>query len=177
MGVRYELLAHGQVWLTDQCVQSWRFLGSLAPPAKGNPTGADRHPGLRLSPGKGQGTEGRVVPGARGSAEQAEGHQAEMQKLREGLQGAGAGTTEDLPCGEADSGMGEGGNEEWRPPRGRGLGAGWDDSWVSCLRAFPSPGRTRGGQDAKDSEEGFGQGSPGRHVRKRPGAGGCAQPH
>lgn len=60
-----------------------------------------------------------------GSAEQAEGHQAELQKLREGLQGPGAGTTEDLPCGEADSGLGVG-DEEWRLPNTaqwqRGLG-------------------------------------------------------
>lgn len=48
-------------------------------------------------------------------------------------------------------------------------GAGSDDSLVSCLRAFPSPGRIQEGQDAEGLKEGFGQGSPGRHVRKRPG--------
>lgn len=92
------------------------FLGSFAPRQRAILRVLTDTQGLRLSPGKGQGTEGRVVPGVRGRAEQAEGHQAEMQKLREELQGAGAGTTEDLPCERLAKGWGREGSEEWRPP-------------------------------------------------------------
>lgn len=123
------------------------FLGSPAPLAKGNPTGDEDTQCLPEGEGgldQGQAGEAlhRGRPGNRverrflggGSAEQAEGHQAELQKRREGLQGPGAGTTEDLLCGEAESGLGVG-DEEWRLPNTpkwqRGLGAGSDDSLVS----------------------------------------------
>lgn len=54
----------------------------------------------------------------------------------------------------------EWGMENTQHPQMTSLGAGSDESLVSCPRAFPSPGRIPKGQDPKDLKEGFGQGSP-----------------
>lgn len=107
-----------------------------------------------------------MVPRGSGSVEQAEGHQAELQKLREGAQGPGAGATEDFHCGKADPGLevGDWGMERTQHPQV--AKRPW--SRLGCqlgeLRAFTGSGRIQEGQDSKDLKEGFGQGSLVRFV-------------